>query len=278
MNRSAIASTVQRVRRPAVAGFLYPAQKDPLAAQIQELCGEGGNEIARSILLPHGPLGQTGRPIGALMRRVAIPNKCIVLGESFARSHIRWSVIASGALRTPLGDTQVACDLAEELRNLSPLFEVDPWMQKGEHAVEVHLPILQKLASADLSVLPLIMNSNRPLEWREAASALATLLNKSDESILLIASTNLAQFGTKEEVLAGDEEALAWVQQHDIETLSELAKLRTARIAGVSILAVFSLVNQMIGADRFEVVNHCTSADWGGDPFSATGYASVKVS
>jgi AmmeMemoRadiSam system protein B len=85
---------------------------------------------------------------GAVLSRIALPQKILILGvRHFPRGEPA-AILSSGAWRTPLGDTAIDRPLAEALRAACPLLREDSVAHSGEHSLEVQLPFLQLLAPA----------------------------------------------------------------------------------------------------------------------------------
>ena len=82
------------VRRPAVAGYYYPADALRLKAAVDALTGVRAHPASGlAVIVPHGSFTQCGRILGSTLSQVAIPRRCILLGPSHTGSWMRWSMI-----------------------------------------------------------------------------------------------------------------------------------------------------------------------------------------
>src|SRR5205823_11606176 len=100
------------------------------------------------------------------------------------------SLWEAGAFRTPLGDVAIDEPLARALLVESRLVAVDHDAHRAEHAIEVELPLLQKLRR-DLRIVPLVIAWDA---WNLAhmlGETLARLVGQSVEPVLLVASSDL---------------------------------------------------------------------------------------
>jgi AmmeMemoRadiSam system protein B len=188
-----------------------------------------------------------------------------------------WSILVGGAYRTPLGDVPVNEACAEALRARCPFLEPDEGMQRGEHAIEVVLPFLQRLAPPDLSVVPIVIGSDNSIEFAQLAEALAQVVRMYEERVLLIASSDLSHY---EPQARGAEQDLALITA--ICTLNGPGLIRhvqdgSALMCGYGAVACVLEAAKALGASQAVLVRYGTSADAGGDPSSVIGYAGIII-
>jgi hypothetical protein len=267
------------VRRPAVAGYYYPQEPATLAAAIDELAAPvEAPSPALALIVPHGSLRHAGAVAGAAYRRSVIPRHCILVGPSHAPQWMPWSLMAAGAYRTPLGDVPVDMACAEALRRRCAFLEPDAAGQRGEHSLEVQVPFLQRRAAAELAIVPILVGAPAEAERLRLAEALAQVVRLHEEPVLLIASSDLSHFETRERGAAQDRAILARIAALDPDGL--LATVREEQIAMCGAVAVSIVLeaSRRLGATAACVAAYATSADAGGDPGSCTGYAGVAVS
>ncbi len=273
-----LTAAVPKVRLPAVSGFMYASKQRDLESAIKNQCSSNNSPSrARAVLLPQGPFEHTSNISGALYSQLEVPRKCILLGESHARSRLRWSLVSQGEFRTPLGDVPIDVEMTKRLSELTPHFKEDPFMQRGEHAIEVQLPYLQTLGPSDLTIVPIIVNSNRIQEWEDVASAIKQVIDESDEPVLFICSTNLAQFAQQITIQNQNSMVLEYIKHTQFEDFCQYLQVEDISLGGLAVLGTFMQFNRCLGVSNIEVIAQGTSADFGGDPHSATGYASVRV-
>ena len=182
-----------RVRRPRVAGYYYPKDADALRAELEMLTIAGSAQSYRGAIVPHGSYAFSGAMAGAVYRRLRIPARCIVLAPNHTGVGARWSVMARGAYATPLGELPVDEALAEQLCRAFPLLEEDEVAQRAEHAIEVQAPFLQWCGPIELSFVPIVINSEQPDEWERCAEALAGVLERAPD-VLVLASSDLSHY------------------------------------------------------------------------------------
>jgi len=144
---------VETVRRPAVAGTFYPAEADVLGRTVDELVAAAPPGPApKALIVPHAGYIYSGAIAAAGFARIAGAriSRVVLVGPAHRAfvNGLVWPDVAH--LRTPLGD--VAVDL-EAIGRIDAV--PDAAAHAREHALEVELPFLQRLAPG-ATVVPLI--------------------------------------------------------------------------------------------------------------------------
>ena len=273
-----LSSAPPSIRRPAVAGYYYPAEANALTAALDALLPRDAAPMtARAVIVPHDSLRRSGPVAAAALSRVVIPKHCIVLGPSHTGSWMRWSLMRSGAYRTPLGDVPVDEVLAEALRARCPFLEPDAWGQRGEHAVEAIVPFLQRLGPPELAIVPVIIGSDTPEESAALADALHAIVRAAPEPVLLIASSDLSHFEPEAKAAKQDGRLTQLICALDAEGLRRVVREDAVRMCGEAAVACVLRAAKGLGARRGIVARHGTSAEASGDPGSVTGYAGIII-
>ena len=269
--------TLRAIRRPTVAGYYYPADPETLRRTIEMLTRTEASPVsARAVLVPHGSYHHAGGVAGAALARVAIPRRCIIAGPSHTGSWMSWSVMVGGAYRTPLGDVPIDEACAEALRRRCPFLEADGWSQRGEHAIEVVLPFLQQLGPPDLTIVPVIIGSDDRTEQSRFAEALAQVVRMQEEPVLLIASSDLSHYRSQAEGAAQDRELIQAITALDSNALIRSVNDHAILMCGYAAACVLD-AGKALGAACASLIKYGTSAEAGGDPGSAIGYAGIVI-
>ena len=266
------------IRRPAVAGYFYPADAAALRDQVDALTRTSeARAAARAVIVPHGSYRHAGSVIGATLGRVTVPRRCIVLGPSHTGALTGWSVMAGGAYRTPLGDVPVdeacAAALCARCRFLAP----DAWAHRGEHAIEVLIPFLQRLGPADLTVTPIIVGSEDGGELRPFAQALAQVIRMQEEDVLLIGSSDLSHYETKARGAIHDRALSQALCTLDSGALARYLEASGVVMCGYGAAVCVLEAAKGLGAREASLAAYSTNADAGGDPDSVIGYAGFVI-
>src|SRR6184192_2100255 len=149
------------LRLPAVAGRFYPSDPAELTALIHKCTPTKSGEPripVRACLVPHAGYVYSGHVAGAVLRRIALPRKIIILGVRHYPRGEPAAIVSSGAWRTPLGDARIDEALAEALEKACPLLRDDSVAHSAEHSLEVQLPFLQVLAP-DFTFVPIALGA-----------------------------------------------------------------------------------------------------------------------
>jgi hypothetical protein len=284
-----------RPRQPAVAGSFYPAEPDRLESLVASLLAgaarvprpDGLNtETVAGLLVPHAGLVFSG-VIAALSWAVAgeIGPATIVLAGT---DHQAWAegigVWTGGPWRSPLGDVPIDDDLAGTIASLGPPFAPDDAAHLEEHSLEVQLPLLTRTCPG-AKIVPLAV-SPRLLSHARAGATLGRLLARRralGESILLVASSDLAHYPPARICQDTDAELLVPLLELDAEALreTEAAALRANRpglvcgLCGIDPVRVTLTALAEMGVMHGTLLGAATSADAGGDPRRTVGYAAV---
>ena len=275
---SAQPTVAPRIRRPAVAGYYYPANTAALTDALQALLPrDAAPKPARAVIVPHDSLRRSGAITAAALSRVVIPRRCIVLGPSHTGSWMRWSLMVDGAYRTPLGEVPMDGALADTLRARCPFLEPDAWAQRGEHAIETVVPFLQRLGPPGLAIVPVIIGSDDPGEAAHLAEALQEAVRTSSEPVLLIASSDLSHFEPQARTMEQDARLTQAICALDGDGLRRLVREEAIRMCGEAAVACVLQAAKGLGAVRGAVARYGTSAETSGDPGSVTGYAGIII-
>ncbi len=265
------------IRRPAVAGYYYPAEAAALRREVHRLAPEGVRLTAQAVVVPHGSFQRAGEVLGAAFGRITIPRRCIALGPSHTGSWMPWSLMIEGSYRTPLGDVPIDAVCADALSRRCPFLAADAWGQQGEHAIEVLVPFLQALGPRDLTLVPIVMGGNDPDELRELAAGLVSVIRMQEEPVLLIASSDLSHYEPESDGRTHDQALIEAICALDGAALHRRAREERIAMCGTDAVAVVMEAARALGATRGTLLSYRTSAMAGGDPHSAIGYAGVAI-
>lgn len=259
-----------------MAGLFYPNTPEALREELGRFTAARAQPMpARGVIVPHASYRYSGSIAGETLSRVAIPRRCVILGPNHTGWGEPWSLMAEGAYVTPLGEVPIDAPFARDLLDACPLLTADDLAHRGEHAVEVGLPFLQCLGPADLTIVPLVIGSEQPDECEQLASALAGCVGRSGEPVLLVASADFTHYEPATVVAHQDTQLIEAIQALDASRfLQEVRELRVAMCGHAPIACVLGAARRL-GASGAQLVRYATSADAGGDPQSAVGYAGI---
>jgi AmmeMemoRadiSam system protein B len=139
---------MESVRHPAVAGRFYPGDRAALLDELETyLSPASGAKPALGCVVPHAGYIYSGPVAGAVYANLEVPPCCVVLCPNHTGRGKPLAIMGRGLWQTPLGSVAIDSALADRLKVELPLLTEDSEAHRGEHAIEVQLPFLQKRQS-----------------------------------------------------------------------------------------------------------------------------------
>ena len=275
------------IRAPAASGRFYPADPARLADEIDALCRDARAEAsgappepALAAIAPHAGLPYSGPTAARVFVRLALPRVIVIVAPNHTgvwRAPGGASLVLHGVFRTPLGDVALAEDLARALLDAEPLVGEDTDAHRGEHAIEVELPFLQRLRP-DVRIVPLVLAF---VDWepcRALGDTLARLVRAWPEPVLLLASSDLDHYEPAFVSERKDARALAAVEALDGAELLARCEREDISMCGRAAAATVLAAATTLGATRAVVVDYRHSGQVTGDLERVVGYGGVVIS
>ncbi len=257
------------VRRPAVAGQFYPAQRERLERQVRgyvsgaSLPAELGT--VRAVIAPHAGYIYSGRTAGyafKALEQVSDKEWTVFLMGPAHRVPVNGVALGDySAFRTPLGEVPIAVDRVDDMLKRPSLYTRAPGAHAPEHSLEVAVPFLQ-VALSGFRLVPMLFGQVEP---QEVGDDLADRIGESD---LIVVSTDLSHFYPDDKARELDREFL--------ETLLE-GKERNAtegEACGRAPVGALMRVAERKGWTP-HLLDYRTSADTAGEKSRVVGYAAL---
>jgi len=197
----AATSAEEAVRPSALAGSWYPADAKELGRSVDAMiAATAETEVTGrvcALIAPHAGYVYSGRVAGVAWRQVqgAGFRRVIVLAPSHHggfRGFRGFSIMNVDAYETPLGRVPLDRAARDALRK-HPLHVSADALHKPEHAIEIHLPFLQRtLPSAKL--VPILVGQLGPGDAEKIAEALKPWLSADT---LAVVSTDFTHYGPR---------------------------------------------------------------------------------
>lgn len=281
-------------RQPAVVGMFYADSPSDLRHEIQTCflseLGPGrlpqtvpeGAHALRGLMCPHAGYRYSGAAAAHAYARLAedgAPETVILLGPNHRAIGAPIAIYPYGTFKTPLGEVSVEVEVVRAILAQSPIVREDANAHLPEHSLEVQLPFLQTVAP-DVQIVPIIFgrvyyDTETVKELKQLGQTLASLLGDSAHPRLLLASTDLMHYVSRDEAYRMDELALQAVQEVDGEKLLDVVFRYDISMCGVVSTATMLFALRDLGVTRGEVLCHYTSGDVpGADTRHVVGYAS----
>ena len=270
------------LRKPAVAGTFYPADKTELKqmvtdhlAAVKDLPQIDGQIIA--LIVPHAGLVYSG-PVAAYGYKLLTGSsisKVIICGPSHRSAFDGISVYGQDIIwQTPLGD--VSCDNAycSDLLKYGGKIESLAEPFQGEHCLEVQLPYLQTVLDS-FTLVPVIIGYQNRENIKLLADALKSL--NTDNKTIMVASTDWQHYNPA---------SVGWkMDSIGMECLTNLDPVRLEKYledGGVKMCgggAAVAVMKAAIakGANRVKILRYGDSGDITGDKSSVVGYVAAVL-
>lgn len=266
-------------RKPAVAGQFYPAQAFELNSEIKGYLEK--NARKRDVLaciLPHAGYMYSGPVAAAVVSRINIPDKIILLGPNHTGLGTAFSLMSRGKWATPLGEVDIDSVLAQEILTGSEYLQEDSLAHLNEHSLEVELPFLQYFRK-DFQIVPICVASADLRALKSVGQAVAAAIEKLNlrESVLIIASSDMTHYEPQEEAEKKDKLAIEAVLGLDEDKLLErVSQFRISMCGFAPVIAMLSCVKSL-GAGKAELIKYQTSGNITRDFSSVVGYAGIII-
>ncbi len=263
-------------RQPAVAGTFYPSDATELARLVDALLiGNATPEAWPAAMLPHAGLTYSGRLAAQVLKRLKIPRTVIVIGPKHTALGMDWAVAPHQTWMFPGGSLESDFLLARQLCQAIPGLEMDAAAHQREHAIEVELPLLARLAP-ETRVVGLAIGSGDLARCHRAAEGLASVLKDRVDRPLLLISSDMNHYATDAENRRLDALALAALERLDPAEIYQTVTHNHISMCGLlPALIVMQTLQLLGGLGKTERVGYATSADITGDTRRVVGYAGM---
>ncbi len=266
---------IENIRKPAVVGLWYPADKDSLHQMIQGFLDnvpESRGKVTLppqvyGIIVPHAGYVFSGQTAAYAFKQLESQKfeTAIILGpyhgpkrESTPRVEEKGiSVYQCGAYKTPLGLMNIDTEVAQKIIKYDDIIKFIPEAHIDEHSVEAEIPFLQSVLR-DLKIVPIVMIDQSFETCKIVADAITNAIG--DKKVLLVASSDFYHGYDYNECKKSTQESATLVENYDIEGFYEAFQNRNAACGGGAII-VSMLVCEKLGADKIIPLHTTNSGD-----------------
>jgi AmmeMemoRadiSam system radical SAM enzyme/AmmeMemoRadiSam system protein B/AmmeMemoRadiSam system protein A len=266
-------------RPPAVAGAFYPGQPDELDRMLDEMFAQAPQrepEPWAGALVPHAGWTYSGRLAAAVFSRVKIPERVLVLCPRHRPGGSPWAVAPHRRWMLPGRQVESDPELAARLAAAVTGLTLDAEAHRQEHAIEVQLPLLARLAP-HARVVGIAIGGGDLDELLRFGAQLAGVLRDMPERPLLVISSDMSHFADDAAARRLDRLALDAIETLDPATLYETVHNRITMCGMLPAVIVMETLRQLGCLHRCELVGYATSADTTGDPQRVVGYAGLLL-
>lgn len=268
-------------RPPAVAGTFYPAGAQQLQQMLDTLFADLDRSRAAAwpaLMAPHAGWVYSGRVAAQVFTRVQAPAQVVILCPRHHRVGSPWAVAPVERWLFPGGGLDGDAALAGRLVEAVDGLEWDDAPHREEHAIEVQLPLLARIAPA-ARVVGITVGGGAGLEalqrfGRQMADALRGLAERP----LLVISSDMNHFADDAATRRLDRLAIDALQTLDPARLYQTVREHRISMCGADpAVVVMEALRSLGGLTRSELVAYATSGDTGGDRHRVVGYAGLLL-
>jgi AmmeMemoRadiSam system protein B len=276
-DRRVVATNVPSPEAPrpaAVAGMFYPGTAREMDAMLDTMLpADRKTERWAGAMVPHAGWVYSGRLAADVLGRIEFPSRAIVFAPKHNAVGPDWSVAPHRRWVLPGGFIDSDPDLAAQLAGAIDGLELDGAAHRPEHAIDVQLPILARLAPAT-QVVGVAMHGGDWAQLQRFAEQLAGLLAGMEERPLLIVSTDMNHYADEDETQRLDRMALDAIEARDPRRLLDVVREHRITMCGVvPAVVVMEALRRLGSLGECQLVGHTTSAERSGDTTRVVGYA-----
>jgi AmmeMemoRadiSam system protein B len=268
---------MEALRHPAVAGRFYPGNRVALLQEVESyLAQAAAPKPAVGCIAPHAGYIYSGPVAGAVYANIDVPKRCIVLCPNHTGRGRPLAIMSSGAWQTPLGPVEIDSALANTLKDQFPLISEDNEAHRGEHAIEVQLPFLQK-RQLHFTFVPIALGTGNFETLEGLGVALGEVLRAQDEAVLIVASSDMNHYESDRVTRVKDQKAIERILALDARGLYEVVVQQDVSMCGFGPAIAMLTAAKALGAASATLIKYATSGDVSGDREMVVGYAGVVV-
>jgi AmmeMemoRadiSam system protein B/AmmeMemoRadiSam system protein A len=286
------------VRPAAVAGMFYPGDAKSVNKELDKIFTDAfpkgldavKKKHCKAVMVPHAGWRYSGKLTAQTLGQVAIPPAVIIFAPKHRRGGADWAVAPNRIWQLPGRTVESDLPLAEMLVQAVDMLEFDAEPHQEEHAIEVLLPFLSRIAPA-AQIIGITMAYSSWGTIQQGATQFAAFLNmlntEAEKSLgqkielpLLLVSSDMNHFASDETGRKLDRIAL--------DALNEAVKTKNPQHFLTTVLAnqismcgitpmtfVLETLRTLGELNSVSEIGYTTSAEETGDNARVVGYAGV---
>ena len=265
------------VRQPAVAGQFYPGTEASLRKSIEKMIESVPKEIkAKGVVSPHAGYMYSGPVAGMVFSSVEVPETVVILGPNHTGVGKPYAICTSGKWALPMGETEIAEDLAKEVLNEAKPLEDDANAHRHEHSLEVQIPFLQYF-QPKVKIVPIVIGGYGLSEFTEIGQAIAKCIKRYKKDVLIVASSDMTHYERQEIAEKKDNLAIEAILNLDEKEMLQRVEKHNISMCGYAPTAIMLVAVKGLGAKETKLIKYMTSGDTTGDYSAVVGYAGLVI-
>lgn len=266
------------IRQPAVADRFYPGNRDTLTRTIEGLLPSDAVHAGKKVIAaisPHAGYMYSGSVAAETLGAIKIPQTVLILGLNH---HGQGAPVAVSLAdwHMPMGDVPVHRQIAEMLIDTDSPIAHDELAHRYEHSVEVQIPFLQVLRP-DLKIIPIVLSHVSYPMCEEIAATIAGVIQTVSEDILIVASSDMTHYESRESATLKDLKVLRCIEQLTPRGVYDLVHTNRISMCGIIPVTVALIASKILGATKADVIRYTDSGAVSGDTNQVVGYAGIVI-
>jgi len=265
------------MRKPAVAGFFYDRDPEELRKTV-ESCIDQGAERKKviAIVSPHAGIQYSGKVAGMVYSRIEYPRTFIILGPNHRGVGAPAAVMTSGEWEMPNGIIKINSTLAKAMMASTEHLQEDRYAHAQEHSIEVQLPFIQYFCE-DCEIVPITLQQLSLEACLEIGNAIAKAIKASDQSVVIVASTDFTHYESQKSAEIKDRMAIDRILSLDPKGLYQTIMTNNISMCGSIPVTITLQASLQIGATKADLVKYMTSGEVSGDYQQVVGYGGIII-
>jgi AmmeMemoRadiSam system protein B len=265
------------IREAVVAGQIYTADPDELRQTVRSYIGRPELLLdAKAVVVPHAGYIYSGSVMGEVFSSVRLPDKIILLGPNHTGRGAALALAPTGSWKTPLGAVRLDAEINRNLRAECPALQEDSAAHRYEHSLEVQLPFLQMLQT-DFSFSAICIRTTDFPALEALGHAMARVIHFMQGSVLLVASSDMTHYQTKEEAARQDRLAIEQMLAIDPQGLHRVVLDRDISMCGFAPAVAVLAACRDLGASAGKLIRYTNSGEASGDYDRVVAYAGIAI-
>ncbi len=264
-------------REAAVAGQFYSNNPGELRRTVESFVRKPESMMeAKAVVVPHAGYVYSGSVAGEVFSAVRIPHRVILLGPNHSGRGSSLALSPAGEWHMPLGAVKIDADMNRRLMEECPGMKEDSSAHHSEHSLEVQLPFLQVL-QPDFSISAICVRTIDYAMLEELGHAMARTINSLQESVLLVASSDMSHYESAEDASRQDQFAIDQILALDPAGLYRVVVEKNISMCGFAPAAAVLIACRDLGASSGRLIRYTNSGVASGDYGHVVAYAGIAV-
>jgi AmmeMemoRadiSam system protein B len=271
--------TTPKLRRMAVAGSWYPADRALLAREVNRYLDVAESQVPvagdlRAIIAPHAGLKYSGPIAGHAYATLAGRSfdVAVLVGPSHFVAFDGVAIYEDGAFETPEGPIPIDERCAAAIALASDTVHEHPTAHVREHCLEMQMPFLAQVLPGT-PIVPLVIGHQRRKTIYDLADAIVAGVD--GRSAVLIASSDLSHYQNAGVAARLDAKVLKHVERFDADGLMDSLEAYPEHACGGGAMVAVMLAARALGAREGRVLKYGDSGDVSGDKDAVVGYVAA---